>query len=109
MGRCRDVVDRGTTPCFSTPLSNPDNKVPLNLAYHRANIRFAVPSRHLDISLGGGGGGQASMLIVLPAPLEKDIAEQKSLLPQPLRAINSPLRVVHAINALGRSAPLFLS
>lgn len=38
-----DDVDRGTTPCFSTPLSNPDNKVPLNLAYHRANIRFAEP------------------------------------------------------------------
>lgn len=31
-------------PCFSTPLSNPDNKVPLNLAYHRTNIRRLRPA-----------------------------------------------------------------
>lgn len=42
--------DRGTMPCFSTPLSNPDNKVPLNLAYHCTNIlrlRSTVLSRYL--------------------------------------------------------------
>jgi len=42
--------DRGTMPCFFTPLSNPDNKVSLNLAYHRTNIRRlrpAVLSRYL--------------------------------------------------------------
>jgi len=45
-----DAVNSIREQCFSTPLSNPDNKVPLNLAYHRANIRRLRPvvlSRYL--------------------------------------------------------------
>jgi len=45
-----DTVNSIREQCFSTPLSNPDNKVPLNLVYHRANIRRLRPvvlSRYL--------------------------------------------------------------
>lgn len=52
--RCRyRKFDQGATPCFSTSPSNPDNKVPLNLAYHRANIRQlrSVPISSSSVSL----------------------------------------------------------
>lgn len=69
--RCRKF-DQGTTPCFSTPLSNPDNKVPLNLAYHRTNIRqlrLKVLSRYLLFV------GSPSALIRLLQLLRKGIVK----------------------------------